>query len=259
MDRVQAATTEHDNAGVTDPLIDAEGSDRADRRVGAIVALALFLIALSGSLITANRTTYNGEALWQARSQQFATGLVTGDASRLTAYDVNFDTTAECLTMPGIPTLWVGSTVLIAECALDDTAMSLTTCVEKSNGPTIANAHRAMAILGAGLIALLWLVSRRLLGTMTALLASLLIATEPFLTALRTTFHTDSQVMLFSLIGFVALCRALELVGKERIPVGMGALAGVTLGCAALTKLSAAALVPALAVCVLWAGVRAWQ
>ena len=41
--------------------------------------------------------------------------------------------------------------------------------------------------------------------------------------------------------------------------MALGALAGVTLGFAGLTKLSAAAVVPALAVCVIWVGARTWQ
>ncbi|MBK6967724.1 MAG: phospholipid carrier-dependent glycosyltransferase [Candidatus Microthrix sp.] len=85
-----------------------------------------------------------------------------------------------------------------------------------------------------------------------------MVATEPFRQPLRTMFHTDSLVMSFSLIGFVALCRALELAGKEHNRVALGALAGVTLAGAALTKLSAAAVVPALVVCVTWAAVRVW-
>ena len=243
----------------SDLPLDVGPTTSGQRRVGVMVACALFTIALSSSLVTANRSNYNDEELWQQRSQQFATGLVTGDLNRLTAYDVNFETTSVSITMPGAPTLWVGSLVIIAECVSDTTPSSLRTCVEQSNGPALPNVHRAMALLGAALVALLWLVSRRLLGTMTALLACLLIATEPFLTALRTMFHTDSLVMSFSLIGFVAFCRALGFAGKERSPVALGALAGVTLGFAGLTKLSAAAVVPALAVCVIWVGARTWQ
>ena len=243
---------------VTDLPVDAGWSNQARRRAGAIVACLLFLIAASGSLVTANRTNYNDEVLWQERSQQFATGLITGDARLLTAYNVNFDTTSASITMPGIPTLWVGSGVIIAECATSDTPVSLGECVKQSSGPSLPNAHRAMALFGAASVALLWLVSRRLLGSMTAFLACLLVATEPFLATLRTMFHTDSLVMSFSLIGFVALCRALELAGKEHNRVALGALAGVTLAGAALTKLSAAAVVPALVVCVTWAAVRVW-
>lgn len=259
MDRLRPTTTEHDDDGLSDPLVDAEWSKHAYRRVGAMIAGALFVIALFGSLITAKRTEYNDEGLWQQRSQQFATGLVTGDANLLTAYPEELPTTSLSITMPGLPTLWVGSAVAIAQCVGDDSPASLRACVQQSSGPTLPNAHRAMAFVGAALVALLWLVSRRLLGTMTALLACLLIATEPFLTTLRSMFHTDSFVMSFSLIGFVALCRALELTGKERHPVAFGALAGAALSFAALTKLSAAAVVPALIVCVVWAVVRTWR
>ncbi|MEZ5372014.1 MAG: glycosyltransferase family 39 protein [Microthrixaceae bacterium] len=229
------------------------------RSVPAVVAGALVLVAFSVSLSSVDRTRFNDEELWQHRSQQFATGLVTGDPHRLTAYDVELDTTSTSLTMPGIPTLWVGSAVILAECAADRAQASWSGCVQDSDGPDLPHVHLAMALLGASLVAMLWLVGRRLLGAGTAFLACFLIATEPFLATLRTMFHTDSLVMSFSLIGFVALCRALELAGRERNPVALGALAGVALAAAALTKLSAVAVLPALVVCVAWAGARAWR
>lgn len=230
---------------VTDLPVDAGWSNQARRRAGAIVAYLLFLIAASGSLVTANRTNYNDEVLWQERSQQFATGLITGDARLLTAYNVNFDTTSASITMPGIPTLWVGSGVIIAECATSDTPVSLGECVKQSSGPSLPNAHRAMALFGAASVApVAGESSAPGLDDRVPCLPSGCNKNRSWQPSAPIVFHTDSLVMSFSLIGFVALCRALESwQARNTTEVALGALAGVTLAGAALTKLSAAAVV----------------
>ena len=249
----------HGTDEAKEPKNDPDARWPGGGRATAAVACGLFLIAFVGSLATADRSRYNDEELWQQRSQQFVTGLLAGDAARMTAYDVEKESTATSITMPGVPTMWVGSAVILAECSKGERATSFRACVEQSSGPSLPNVHRVMALLGAALVSVLWLISRRLLGPLAAFLACFLIATEPFLATLRTMFHTDSLVMSFSLIGFVALCRALEFIGEERHRVALAAGAGVSLSCAALTKLSAAAVVPALVLCVAWAGVRSWR
>lgn len=220
--------------------------------------LLLFVVSFAGALRTADRSRYTDEFLWQARSQQFASGLVNGRPSEMTAYSVTEADASTSITMPGVPTMWVGTSVIFAECAVDRSG-GFRQCVEGSEGPSLPHAHRAMAAFGAALIVALWALSRRLIGSQVAGVAAALMATAPFLTTLRTMFHTDSLVMAFSLIGFVALCRCLELVKSERRPLLMAAVAGLALAASMLTKLSAVAIVPAVAGVVCWAAVRTWR
>jgi 4-amino-4-deoxy-L-arabinose transferase-like glycosyltransferase len=199
------------------------------------------------------------EVLWMARSDRFFHAITTLDVANASS------TVNGRGTMPGITTVWVGSAARALWSVLGHLGVSDSRKLPFQASPlgfTIAQV--LSALVSALIIGALWWVLVRWASKTVAVVAVVLLATEPFLVGHGAVLHTDSFVALFGALGTFALLavldvprRATVLEGRERTI--MAVLAGIGLAGSVLTKLNALSFGPFALVVVVIAGVRAWR
>ena len=187
------------------------------------------------------------EHLWLTRSAQFYYAILHQDYA--TTYQKEH---------PGVTIMWAGAAgfAQVAPRFRDRPVMQLN--VEQfANYISLVDDYSFLKILVAGrsililantiALALIFLYARRLVGTVPALLGSLLIALDPFHLALTRLLHPDgllSSLMLLTMLAFLSYCqqrRVLDLI-----------ISGVVAGLTWLTKSPGFVLIPIVGLVACW-------
>lgn len=170
---------------------------------------------------------------WITRTERFSHAIATRQwaETRLTGH-------------PGVTLMWLGSLGLALErLAVANGWASVTSPVEH-----LAWLRFPPALLHALALPPAYLLLRRLVHPLTALIAALLWATSPYLIAHARLLHLDALLttfVTFSLLCVLVACRA---VHPRRWMVGAGVCAGLAL----LTKGPALILLPGVGLLLLW-------
>lgn len=208
------------------------------------------LAALVPRLLTAGHLMSWDERLWLARSEQFSQAVVSLDLGDATA-----SPDQRLATMPGVPTMWVGT--VARWIWLAGRSLSLWSSEDETFVTSVAALRISqvlMALVVSALIGLLALLVARWVGPLPAIIVGLLLASEPYLVAQGAVLHTDSLVALCGVGGLIALCLSLGIPhptswqGSRRAAV----LAGTLLAASLLTKLSALPILLSAAMLVVW-------
>jgi hypothetical protein len=220
---------------------------RGAMRSAVLWAACIALFALIPRAITTGRFQTADEVAWMRRSFSFGNALLRLDPASASA------TTGPLATMPGVTTMWLG-TAAGATRALA-TRLGLTAddgVVFTESRLALHLSQLAVAVTTSMLIGLIVLLAWRWASPVTAVSAGALLASEPFLVGHGSILHTDELTALFGAAAILALFLALGIpepaVVTRRRAVGM--LGGALLGGALLSKLSALALLPGLALVV---------
>jgi 4-amino-4-deoxy-L-arabinose transferase-like glycosyltransferase len=163
------------------------------------------------------------EKLWIERSDRFVDAVA----------DARFGDTVQS-GHPGVTTMWVGG---LAQRTLPRDA---------DLRARYARARLWMAAVSVALIVLIWWLVGVVAGGLSAAIAGLLLAFDPYLMTHNRVLHLDGFLALFMVASLLALLAATR-DGSRRLLLLSGALAGL----AALTKQPAALLIPATLI-VLW-------
>jgi hypothetical protein len=230
-------------------------------KVATLFAFLVALVAFVPRCLTAGNFQTTDEFTWMARSQRFSNAIAHGDLGGASA------TRDALATMPGVTTMWLGSLARVVWSFGDRVGIWSTDGEQFANSAIgLHLAQLAVALASAVLIGLIVLLACRWAGTVVAVTAGILLATEPFLVAHGAVLHTDELSALFGAAGVLALLVVLDLPSSTRewqprrrpsraLAVGAGAL----LAGAFLTKVSSLALAPGLVVligCAAWRDVR---
>jgi hypothetical protein len=204
-------------------------------------AAAVAVTAFVPRALTIGHFETNDEQGWMTRSQDFGTALLHFHPSKASA------TTGAKATMPGVTTMWLGTLARVVWwCGKVVHLVSRRAPFEQSPaGLTLAQLF--VAITTSLLLGLLVLLVWRWAGAVPAVVAGLIMATEPFFVAHGSIIHVDELTTLFGITGTVAFLLALDVPRSgapysRRLMVGAGAL----LAAAFLSKVSAVSLLPGL-------------
>ncbi|MBN1401199.1 MAG: glycosyltransferase family 39 protein, partial [Anaerolineae bacterium] len=197
------------------------------------VVLALLLFGLSAGLRLPRLDAFvtADELKWVCRSTNFYRGLAAGDLelTRQTGH-------------PGVITMWLG----IPAMGIDPRSEALDPCgqpnytamVQASSpelprflGPLLFAARRSIALATSACVGIAFLLLARLLGRRVALLATLLLALDPFFLAHGRLLHLDAMTASLLYLSVLALALAL----REDRPLQWAA-AGILGALAALNK-----------------------
>jgi hypothetical protein len=194
------------------------------------------------------------EMLWMIRSGSFYDALRNGSARGATAGAYGDGTS------PGITTMWIGSlsrTIWAFGRGHGLWAAHDKGFVDSQTGLGIG--QLLMAVATAALIGLLVLLLVRWVGPGPAVVAGVLVATEPFFVAHGAVLHTDELVALSGVGSLLALALALGIPNRTSWTGRWwaAALAGGLFAVAWLTKLTALTFVPSAVLLGAWALVRA--
>jgi 4-amino-4-deoxy-L-arabinose transferase-like glycosyltransferase len=216
-------------------------------------AAGLFLLALLPRLLTSAPFIGWDELFWTHGSVAFWTALLQGRLA---------DTFI--IGQPGVPVLWTAGLASLAGSLFEPGGLerfislgagpayhSFNADLLRQASPFLIPARSGMALLTAAGVAGVYLLGRRVLGELTALVSTLLLAFDPFLLAHSRAAALDATLALATLLALLALW-AYARSGHRRDLVLAGALAGV----AVAAKLPALYLAP-VALVVLAAA--AWQ
>lgn len=221
----------------------------------SLLIVVLLIIALLPRIFGLHTGLTTDEAsFWQDRSARFVAALRDGRFvdTNLTGH-------------PGVTTMWLGSTGLMMQRVLLD--MGILTPTEDSWEVTattrddlrrIDMAHPAtfpwhltlmrlpVALATTAMILIGMLLLRPLMGTMTAFVAALLWATDPFLIAFSRLIHVDALLTMFMLLAILALLAAcFDREGVRTSPrLALLLVAGSATALALLTRSSAMLLFP---------------
>lgn len=224
-----------------------------DRRPGALlVSLLTAVLAFIPRAMTAGVFQTADEPLWMQRSLNFGDALLHLDPAAASS------TTERLATMPGVTTMWLGTLARFGWWIGGGLGV-----VDPSEPFVVSPLAFHLAQLGVGLttaalIGLLVFLAWRWAGPVVAMTAGVLLATEPFVVAHGSVLHTDELAALFGANAVLAVLAAVGLPGqRHRRSRRLAVLAGALVGCAFLTKLSALALFPGLALVV--AGAALWD
>ena len=233
----------------------------AEPALVAGVAAVLRLHTVAASFETTD------ERIWTVRSSNFWDAFAAGRYGAASA-----SPNGEAATMPGITTMWVG-TLARGVWSFGGWLGLWSRHDAESYGGAIDFAHTrsglnvaqaGMALVTAALLGLLVYLLIQWIGRTAALVAGMLVATEPFLVAHGAVLHTD-ELMGLSAVG--ALVAAALVLGVPRPGPWTGrrhaaALVGVLFAAALLTKLTALFMLPPLVLLTAWACLdparRAW-
>ncbi len=150
-----------------------------------IIALALRTADLGG-FANEDEVRY-----WLSRSQTFLNALQTGD----------FGATA-ITTHPGVTTMWLGSVGILLRRALRAWHI-----VQEINFPLrLALMRLPVVLVHTGGVLVGYAMLRRMLPPLTAALAALLWATDPFVLAFSRVLHVDGLAMTFATLSILAGC-----------------------------------------------------
>jgi len=235
------------------PVIDRRAGLRAWQQ-----GTLLFLLAFVLRAVTALAGYASGsESLWLGRSQHYAHHLLELDLPGITS------TEHGRATMPGITTAVVGGLArLIWGGARDLGVTSYPGELFSHSRSGLILSQLLMSAATAGLVVLLWWVLTKWSTRVVAMTAALILATEPALVFDGTKLTTDTFVMLFGAIGAFALAAALDVPADRGLDRRqrrvLAIVAGIGIGGAVLSKLSALTLGPFFLGLVVYAGIRAW-
>lgn len=165
------------------------------------------------------------EDLWLARSEAFRFAMSHGDLDRASA-----SPDGQLATLPGATTMWAGAVGRDVARASGALGLSAPVAGPSNRSPQVLRAGRALVALAASLaLAVTVLASGILVGRRAALVAGVLMATEPFFVGHGSLLHTDALVAQFGaaavVAGLVAGARALAAVGLT-VPGLGGEVAG---------------------------------
>ncbi len=214
--------------------------------VVAVLALVLRVWAPGPVTQTAD------EFAWLSFSDGFRTEVAHGDFAGAKVPDYY-------TTLPGVTTMWAGT--------LGYTSVALGHRLGLANAPkplagSVLRASRAVVALWCSIaLGLLVAIASLLIGRRAALIAGVLLATEPFLVGHSDVLHTDAMVTMFGALSLVALLAGMR-AGRPVDPAGdatdqrpsvgtvpvsaripLIVLSGASGALAALTKLNAVPLV----------------
>ena len=214
--------------------------------------LGVVVAALVPRLLTAGQFATTDEPTWLNRTVRFSDALAGLDLANATA------SVGEPATMPGGTTMWIGTFArglwrLGVEVGLVDGGRFVSL-------EGLAVAQLLMALVTALLVGALFVVVARWVGLVAGLTAAILVGLGPWFVALGTVLHTDELTALFGTIGVVALAWVLDVPGGAPAPTRprlVAALAGASLMCSALTKVTGAGFWVGAAVVAVWAVARA--
>ncbi len=225
----------------------------SDRDRALPTAVLCGLLAIIPRLLTVGHAFNVDEWLWMGRSVAFSDALLHADPGGMSADKPLLGT------MPGIPTVWLGSVGrllwnIAKMLGLVDTQESFSNA---ASGFTCAQI--AVAVATSVLIALLaWLVTKWM-SSLVGLVAGAVLAVEPFWVSLGSILHTDELVALFGSTGLVALSWALGLpegVRTPRHPRRWVAAGTALVTCSVLTKLNGLGFaIPGVGL-IAWAAIR---
>lgn len=193
----------------------------------AAMALLIFLLALAPrALATGEFVTVDEGVHWFTRARTFLAGIQSGDYAQTIVAG-----------HPGVTTAWLGAIgeLIYQQVGADDPALRQRLL------------RLPVAVVTALCVALAFLLLRRLLGGRVALLAALLLASDPFLIAHSQLLHLDALLTSFMLVSLLAAMLAFRLDrpalgGPPRWwALGASGLAG---GLALLTKSPSVMLAP---------------
>jgi hypothetical protein len=244
------------------PQAHSSGSARTNRRLaswklGLIVGIVAFVPRVATALAG---LAHRDEQKWLQRSEHYVHALLSGDLANATSISAS----ERSHTMPGITTVLVGGVArLIWGGVRDLRATSFPGELFDASRPALIIAQLLMAAATSGLLVLLWWVLSTWSTRVVATTAALILATEPILVADGVKLATDSFLVLFGAIGAFALAAALGvparpngvLTARQRRVLAI--VAGIGVGGAALSKLTAVTIGPFLLGLVVYACVRA--
>ncbi len=169
-----------------------------------ILALVVRIWALGGFL-TAD------EQLWIDRSRWFVLGLLSADNECPSTLSRGWACTFQT-PHPGVTTMWGGSLGLLAYYwqEISPTGVSLSTFLQSQDADSvdpavIAYVRLPLAVVAAIFILLFYLLLRQLLNERVVLIASLLLALNPFHIALSRTLHHDALTTTFMILSLLAI------------------------------------------------------
>lgn len=217
-------------------------------------ALALWFVAFVPRVLSAGQAS-SDEPRWLGRSEHYFDAFRALDLTSITT------STTGRGTMPGITTAAVGATARGLWGLADRLGWIEISDPFTSSLPALTLAQGLMAAANALLVVLLWWVLRSWVSPIAATIATLLLATEPFLVIHGARLTTDSFVMLFGAIGCFALAAALGVPERHRHDrrtlTLMSVISGFGLAGAFASKLSALTLAPFVGGVIVLAATRA--
>ena len=214
------------------------------------IALALFALALLPRVLTLDAFVTWDEPTWVFRSARFLEALSDG----------RWADTAQA-GHPGVTTMWSGALGIVLHSAADPAAGQALTDVIAAGGLDVQDtsalrvlgeflplARLPVAVLTALTVAACYCLARRLFGRsassgqalLTALLAALLLAFDPFFLAHSRLLHVDALATSFMTLSLLSLLAHLVDGRRPRD----AALSGLAAALAVLTKSPAAFMAP---------------
>lgn len=207
------------------------GWDGGSRTARWLQVLGVFVAALWIRLATVGNFVTTDEGTWLLRSVNFSDALLDGEFSEASA------STGELATMPGGPTMWLGSLGRLVW------AIGQTVGLVESDRAfeTMAGLHVAQAMVALAtslLIALTVALVHRWAGWGAAAVAAVLLVGEPWVGALGSILHTDELTALFGMAGLLLLAVTFDVPDRCRWsrPMVGAAAGGFVLALAPLTK-----------------------
>jgi hypothetical protein len=188
------------------------------------------------------------EPTWLLRTVRFSDGIAGRDLSVATA------SVGEPATMPGGTTMWIGTLSRVLWKAASTVGLVDSDTFLSRDG--LAIAQSMTAVVTALLVGALFVAVARWIGIVPALVASALLATEPWVVALGAVLHTDALMALFGTIGLVMLAYAFGVPDIERQSAQPGwaaAFGGAALMASALTKVTGSGFLIGALVVAAWA------
>ncbi len=184
--------------------------------------VVLFVLAIAPRAFALARYVTPDEPNWVYRTLNFSAALARGD----------WATTAQA-GHPGVTTMWLGSLGIAVERALDPAraadALSWLSKIDRLSPENVAAFKRIgvfldwarlpVVVVNALGVAGVFLLTRRVLGHRVALLASCLLALDPFVAGLDGVLHVDGLLATFSMLSVLALLNGLSRIANRVSPI----------------------------------------
>ena len=196
-----------------------------------IVAIVLFLAALPPRTLGLDVFVGPDEFDWVINSAKFAQGLADGNLAETYQFG-----------HPGVTLMWaqtVGAWLRYGFGRLTGSADWAVINASDLGIETLAARRQIMGVTNALIIALQAVLIHQIFGYQVAWVAGFLLAFEPFLLTESRAMRTEGVVMGFSALALFSLLYYLKAPGRRR-----AILAGMLMGLALLSKVSALVLVP---------------
>ncbi len=198
----------------------------------ALVVLSFFLRVWAPGPVT---ETYD-ERLWLTRTDQFIDAVKTGDFDHASA-----SASGEVATMPGVTVMLAGSGGRLLAKAAGRVGLIDPVDDRSAISPDVLRAGRAVVALACAVALglLVWMASR-LVGRRAAVIAGVLVATEPFLVGQSDLLHTDALVAMYAALAVVAAMAAIwSAPDDDHVSFPLVCVSAAAAGVALLTKLNA--------------------